>query len=123
MNSIAISRAYKPVEIDLWGSKFETVDLPRSASKRAVEVSEEVTAMREDLGHADWDELVAKIGEGLDIRLQAVAGGKKKASSLLKAKWKADEISLNRIFEFLAEVATAELLGDVDDQEGSARPS
>jgi hypothetical protein len=124
MTSIAISRAYNPVEIDLWGTKFETVDLARSASKKAMEIAAEVNQARRELETTDWDKLVAKVGEGLDLRLTRTGNGKTKPSTLLKAKWKADEISLSRIFEFLGEITFAEMTGpDEDEIEDGDRPS
>lgn len=123
MTTVAIARAYKSVEVDLWGSKFLTVDLARSSSELAKTITREVNAMRANLGEEDWDEVVAKIGEGLDLRLEKSPGGKKKPSTLLKAKWKADEISLNRIFEFLSEISMAEFLGPDEDPDEVERPT
>jgi len=121
--TVSIARAYKPVEIDLWGSKFLTVDLPRSKSEKAKEITREVNVMRENLGTEDWDEVVAKISEGLDLRLDKGPVVKKKPSTLLKAKWKADEISLNRIFEFLSEISMAEFIGPDEDPGDDERPT
>jgi hypothetical protein len=106
MASIAISRAYNPVDIDLWGAKFETIDVTRSGAKKAQQLEREIEEIRE--GDDLLDELVEKMGELMDIKLAAAAGGRSKASTRIRSKWKGDELTLGQLFEFFDAVQKAE---------------
>jgi len=131
--TVAIARAFKPVEADLWGSKFETVDHTRGTLKKATKINAEVERLKVLLGEDEegdiGDQLVEKVGEGLDLRLQAIAGGKKKPSTILKAKWKAEDLSLRQLFGFIGELGLTQMLAeatdgeDDEDEGGSDRPS
>ncbi len=109
MKTIAISRAYSPVEVDLWGAKFETVDLSRSAEIKAEEIR---SALALSSGiQAEID----KLAELMDVRLRPLGGVKKKPSTLIKAKWKANELTRRQLYSFLDEVGLAD---DAAQEEG-----
>lgn len=102
--AIPIARAFVPVEVDLWGELFETVDVPRSGAKKAVQLQAELNQLDEDA----QDEAVELIAQIIDLKLTAADGKKTKPSTLIKRKWKADELSVRGLFAFLAEIGAAE---------------
>lgn len=110
MPAISIARAYSPVEIDLWGAKFETVDVARSGMKKTQKLEEEIEALEtsEDTTDEILDTLVAKIGALLDVKLVAADGGKTKPSTLVAKKWKADELTLSQVAGFTDAMRRAE---------------
>ena len=106
MGAVSIQGAYDPVEVDLWGSRFETIDVPRSGAKKAQKLEEEIEA----LGQSPdvLDELVSKMGELLDLKLRAIDGKRKKPATIIAQKWEADQLTLGQLFSFLDAVQTAE---------------
>lgn len=115
---IAIETAYKPIEVDLWGASFETVDPPRSGARRVTEIMRQLADLdKAENAEEDADELndkaVGLIAELLDVRLRNANGSRTKASTHIKRKWEADELSVAKLFAFL------ERLGEADQ----ARPT
>lgn len=113
MSAISIARAYNPVEIDLWGAKYETIDVPRSGLKKVTKLETEVAGLQSGAidvpeDSDELDVLVEKIGELLDVKLVAVGGGKSKPSTHIKKKWRADELTLPQLLGFMDEVGEGE---------------
>lgn len=103
--TVSIARAYNPVEVDLWGTKFETIDVPRSGAKKAQALEDEIDTI--ERGEEMFDELVEKIAELMDIKLVPVEGSKK-PSTIVKKKWKSDDLSIGQLMSFFREVQQLE---------------
>lgn len=105
MNRVSIEGSYEPVEVDLWGHTFETRDLSRKDEKKV----EELQALAEQTDDEDEGfELVAKM---LDLKLVPVSenGSRaQKASTILKRKWKAEELGSRQLVRFIENVDRAE---------------
>lgn len=102
--SVSIARAYRPVEVDLWGAAYETVDVTRSGARKVAEIEKQMGELEE----GQSDEMIGLMAEMLDVKLANANGSKKKASTHIKAKWQADELSLDQLFSFLGQIAEAE---------------
>lgn len=130
MTRLEIAQAYEPIEIDLWGTVFETRDVPRSGVKKTGELQQKLEAIQEaqakegeeipgvglvprDPKPDELDQMVGILAEMMDVKLVSTNGGRKKPSTLIKAKWQADDLSLGRLFTFVAEIRAAES-GDGD---------
>ncbi len=102
MTRISIAQAYEPVEVDLWGTVFETADVTRSGQKKAQALEGELE------GTEDPDEQVELLAKLLDLKLVSTNGTKLKPSTMIVKKWKADELSPRSLFSFLDRLAEAE---------------
>jgi hypothetical protein len=113
MPSVSIHRAYSPVEVDLWhengGGLFETVDLPRSKLKCVNEIEAEIAEI--EATPDALDELIEKLGEMFDLKLMPIDGRRKKPSTIIKAKWKTDDMTINQLRSFAATVQLKEAEG------------
>lgn len=93
--------AYEAVEVDLWGSPYRTVAVTRSVSGKADAAHDKINAAEEP------DAIVGAIAEMIDLRVRPVEGTKK-ASTLIKEKWKADELTVDQLFGFLGAIEEAD---------------
>lgn len=99
--SISIGGDYQPVQVDLWGAAYETVAATRS-------VTEKVDPLIDALNAAETpDDIVKAIGALLDVKLKAVEGARK-ASTLVKEKWKADQLSIDQLTKLLEDIQEAD---------------
>ncbi len=103
--AVSITRTYSPVEIDLWGTQFETIDVPRSGAKKATALEETIDSIQ--ASGEGLDELVGCMAELMDIKLTAVEG-KAKPGALIKKKWNADELTIPQLMSFMSAVQDAE---------------
>lgn len=101
MAAVSIGQAYAAVEVDLWGAKYETVPQTRSVTQKADAIEGKIE------GAESADDLVSAIADAIDLRVKPVEGTKK-ASTLIKEKWKADELSLPALLGFLDGVRAAD---------------
>jgi hypothetical protein len=103
--AVSIARTYAPVEIDLWGQKFETVDVPRSGAKKATAIEKDIDQISAD---ADGlDALVDLMAQLMDIKLKRVEGTGK-PGTLIKKKWNTDELTVPQLMSFMSAVRDAE---------------
>lgn len=100
----SIEKAYKPIEVDLWGSIFETMDQTKATQKKIAECQARIAA----LDDTDDKGAIKLFGEQFDYTFRPIGGGKKKASTLLKEKWEANDLGLSQIANFLSEVGAAQ---------------
>ncbi len=105
MTAIAIANAYNPVEIDLWGTKFETIDVPRSGAKKATALEDKIDEL--EAGSDGLDELVDLMADLLDIKLRKTSGTGK-PGTLIRKKWADDELTIPQLMSFMAAVRQAE---------------
>lgn len=103
--AVSIARTYAPVEIDLWGTKFETIDVPRSGAKKATQIEEEIDLIAADANGLDT--LVDLMAQLMDIKLKKV-DGTGKPGTLIKKKWNADELTVPQLMAFMSAVRDAE---------------
>src|SRR5438132_8106 len=106
MSKVSIATAYEPVEVDLWGSTFTTVDATRSVAKKAGALQDKLAAAEDD------DVAVKLLSQLLDLKL----AGEEKPSTLIDAKWKADELSVRQLLVFLESLGEAENPTQEDQQ-------
>jgi hypothetical protein len=99
--SIASTSTYEPVEIDVFGADYRTVPQTRSITQKGDEIEAKLEAA------STPDELVAAIGDAVDLRVKPIEGTKK-ASTLIKERWKADEVTLDSLLRFLDDVRAAD---------------
>lgn len=109
--SISIEKkAYKPIEVDLWGQIFETTDPVRSVVTKITGLEKQ---FEEAEAEGEPDAAVELMGALLDLRLASTNGKKTKPSTLLKREWEADKVSLQRLNAFFYELFEAQSpLGD-----------
>jgi hypothetical protein len=105
--SIADYGRTRPVEVDLWGHIFEYVPFTKSSESR---ILDELAAV--DKGFAGEDRTKHAVqarlfASRMDIRLKKSPGGKKKASVLVREKWKADDFTMPQADQFWAAVEEA----------------
>jgi hypothetical protein len=109
MARIGLARAYSPVEVDLSpngsGSLlYETVDIVRSGARKAADFEIKLETA------TDPDEYVKAVAELLDLKLVPKAPNRKKASTVIKEQWKADQLSIPALEKFL------DALGEEDNR-------
>lgn len=106
MGKWSATRAYEPLEVDLWsaedGAVFQTAELTRSSFKAAQKLLEAIDAAK------DADEGVAASCEYLDFRLRPLGGGQRKPSTLIRKRWENDQLSPSRVADLVAEVIEAD---------------
>jgi hypothetical protein len=123
MTRIAIDAAFEPVEVDFWGSLFETRAMPRSLARKARVIATKIDVLLnsepddEETAAREEEELIALYGELFDLKLVASKGGKRKASALLKQKWASDDLTGEGLAAFLARLTLAERKQMRDDLE------
>jgi hypothetical protein len=106
MSAVSILTEYVPAEVDLWGAKYETVDLGKKGFKKLTKVQSEIETLAYDDDAVDT--LVAKVAEFCDIKLVAVEGNVK-ASTLIKKKWDAEILKARQLGDFIGRVNQAEV--------------
>ena len=99
--SVSIVETYEPVEVDLWGTPFKTQPLTRSLDQK-------IDGFQDKIDQAeDADQIVAAVAELLDIRLVPLEGTKK-ASTVIKDKWKKDALTTAQLLRFLGNLEEAD---------------
>lgn len=99
---ISIASGYKPLEVDLWGSPFHTLQPIRSVSIKQADIRRRIAEEDDD------DKLMALLAELLDTRLAPAEGKRTKASTLIVRKWEADELTLAQLDQFVTDVEEAD---------------
>lgn len=99
--AVKIRTAYLPVELELWGGLYETVDLNNAETQKETDLFAEV------LSEEDEEKALAQWGEYLDLILKPV-NGTKKPSTALKAEAKADRISSRGVVGVVLQIRAAE---------------
>lgn len=103
----SITDEERATEIDLWGSVFELVQVTKvnedELMERLEKINDEIDAA------SKHSELIVALGKKYDLQMKPVAGGKKKASALLAAKWQAGEVDVAQAIRFLSRIEQLEL--------------
>lgn len=104
---VSIEGSYAAIEVDLWGHMYETKEATRSVHRQVRELEQKADASN------DEDEAMECLAEMFDVKLVPVShkdDGKRpvKASTVVKKKWKDDELSLAKILRFFHEIGDAE---------------
>lgn len=105
MPAVSILSEYTPAEVDLWGAKYETVDLGKKGFKKLTKVQAEIETLAYDDDAVD--NLVIKVGEFCDLKLVALEG-RVKASTLIKKQWDAENLTARQLASFIGRVSEAE---------------
>jgi len=93
---------YQPAEIDLWGVRY--VSLP--ATRTVIQKTE--AAQEKAISATDNDDAVAALAAVIDLRLKPVVAGSRRASTLIKDKWKNDELTIDQLTTFLQRLEVAD---------------
>lgn len=101
MTRLRIDTGYDPVEVDLWGALYETVDISRSLQKKAEKLEAQADATPSP------DEQIALVAELMDIKLKPV-GHEEQPSKLIKAKWEKDNLTSRQLLRFVRSLGEAE---------------
>lgn len=96
---ISIAPGYEPAEVDLWGQAYETVPATRSVCRKAAALEREA----EQTDGGDDDSVVKLYADLVDLRL-VPKGHKTKPSTVITAKWKAEELTVAQLTRFLAKL-------------------
>lgn len=99
---VSVEKAFRSIEVDLWGEVYETVDLTRSQEQQSDEAWAEIQAAE------DSEKAVGAWGRLFDLLLSPIGESKKKPSTLLKQRYKADEFGSKRLTGLLGDIAAAE---------------
>ena len=99
---VSVEKAFRSVEVDLWGEVYETTDLTRSQEEKLNSASEKIDAAESS------DEAVSAWGAYFDILLAPIEETKKKPSTVIKAHFKNDEFGYKRLVGLLGDIAAAE---------------
>lgn len=101
MPPIKINPAYMPVEIELWGGVYETLDLTSAQQEKEAEIySKAIQEPDEAKALAIW-------GRYLDLIIRPVNGARK-PSTAVKAVAKADEITSRGMVGVVMQIRAAE---------------
>lgn len=104
MTRISIETAYSPIEVDLWGALFETVDQTKGNQKKMAKCQAKLAVADE----GDETAIIRLFGELFDLMFRPIEGGRKKASTQLKEQWDAGNLGIGQIGGFLQKVAVGQ---------------
>lgn len=102
----------RPTEIDLWGQIFHYIAITKKTEPKINDAASAIAKsfIGEDLTlHSVQVEMFAK---KMDVRLRPIPGSKKRASTLLKAKWAEDQLTVPQIDQFWEAVEEAVTAGE-----------
>lgn len=93
----AATDLFEPIEVDLWGPKFSVRQPTRAVERKVEEAFKALEALPED---AAEDTAIDALAELLNVLLEPIAdedGKKTHAKTVVKSKYKADEIGLGHV--------------------------
>jgi hypothetical protein len=106
-------RASNPVEVEYFDHLYETVDLPESKAQEMRQLQAELEVAEEDAA------AVPLLFKWFDLLLVPLDGGKTKPSTVLKAKYKAQELTPRGLFGLWIDVS-AQIAEENKGPEGEA---
>ncbi len=122
MTRIAIDTAFDPIEVDLWGSLFETRSMPRSRARKARAIGTKIQALMkseppdDETAEKEEEELVGLYGELFDLKLASAEPGKRrKPSSILRERWEEDKLTGEGLAAFIGKLTLTEQKQMLDD--------
>lgn len=83
------SNPFEAIEVELWDVIYKTVRPTRSVELKVFELEAKADQA------TDLDEMVDILAQIFDAGLEPVNGSKTKPSTLIKKKWKADEVTVD----------------------------
>jgi hypothetical protein len=92
---------FEGVEVDLWGSLYKTVRITRSVQNKVDKALKKLDDTQ------DADAAVKVLADVIDARLEP-QNGAGPPSKLIVEKWKTDELSLDQLQQFQADLDEAE---------------
>lgn len=95
---VSIEQAFERPEFDLWGSVFVLRMMTRSIAEKWDKTSAAVQTAETN------DEAMLALGEQLDVVLEPSSKGQAKASTQIRKKWEADELTLQHLKWFCERV-------------------
>lgn len=104
MSKLSIAQSFEPVEVDLFGHDFETTKVTRTATLKLAEVEKTINAAQES---EDVEQVVQAFGDMLDILLKSSDAKRTKPSTLIKDRWKNDDLALADLIAFVEDLGRA----------------
>lgn len=96
------------VEVDLWGALFKVRPVTKDVEEEIDESLAAINKRAEKRDDLDKDSVQVEIfGERMDVWLRPAAGGKKKASTVIKEGWDAGKLTMTQVNSFWASVQEA----------------
>lgn len=102
----AATDLFEPIEVDLWGPKFSVRQPTRAVERKVEEAFKKLEGLDDDAGE---DAAIDALAELLDILLEPIAGedGKKThAKTIIRQKYKADEIGYGHVEMLFERIST-----------------
>jgi hypothetical protein len=106
MSRVSIAAAPEAVEVDLWGALFYTQRVTRTRQKALAELEAKARELDES-ENTDTDTLVELYGQILDQLLEPETGKRKKASAHITERWKADDLTIPELEDFIERLGEA----------------
>ena len=91
-------------EVDLWGNLFTVIRITKANEDEVDDQLEAIDKAAEKLDLNKHATQIKVFGERMDAQLTPAAGGKKKASTILKEKWSAGDLTLVQLNRFWSNV-------------------
>lgn len=105
--TISMGEAFGRVDVDLWSDddepNFRTRPLVRSLVLALAELDEKAGTIDDSATAKNLDAAMDLLAERADLLLEPIVG-KGKASTLIRRKWKADEVTPDQIGAFLEQL-------------------
>lgn len=98
--SITDYQRKRPVEVDLWGHLFELVAITKRTDSK---INDDLAAINKHYADEDLTKHAVQtmaFAARMDVRLKKSPGGKKSASTLIKAKWASDDLTVPQLDQF-----------------------
>lgn len=92
--------AQATTEIDLWGSLFTVVKVTKDTEPPMDKEIAAINKRAENLELGKHGNQVKVFAQKMDVLLTPAAGGKKKASTLIMAKWNANDLTIPQVDSF-----------------------
>lgn len=99
---------FDDIELDLWGNVFRLREGTRSVAIKLAKLQK----AQDELADDEHDKQAASFADILDALLEPIASNGQKpatAKSVVMAKWKADELGLDRLVSLSNHIQTAAL--------------
>jgi hypothetical protein len=113
MTRIAIADyGRKPVEVDLWGHLFEYVAITKQTETKINDAIAEINKSFDGEDLTLHDTQVRLFAARMDVRLKKSPGGRKKASTLVRAAWEDEKLTVPQFDQFWDAVEEAVGLGE-----------
>jgi hypothetical protein len=85
-------------QVEMWGTFYNVRPLTRSVQKKVIEFAKNTEHLAES---DDNDEVAEAIIAYIDLRLENTNGSTSKPGTVVRKKWKAEEVTIAQLEEFV----------------------